>query len=172
MPRPKTKAELIEVSRANYRRLLDHIDALSPIAQQADFKPGTMNRNIRDVLAHLHHWHGLLLDWYRIGMAGDKPIMPAEGHTWKTLPALNREIWERYRTSSLSEARTDLQRSFEDAQAIIDRHSDAELFTKKHYGWTGSTSLGAYLISATSSHYDWARKLIKRGATNESKKEP
>ncbi|MEL6140134.1 MAG: ClbS/DfsB family four-helix bundle protein, partial [Bacteroidota bacterium] len=30
------------------------------------------------------------------------------------------------------------------------------------YAWTGTTSLGAYLISSTSSHYDWAYKLIKR----------
>ena len=33
---------------------------------------------------------------------------------------------------------------------------------KKKYKWTGSTSLGAYLVSATSSHYDWAYKLIKK----------
>ena len=39
---------------------------------------------------------------------------------------------------------------------------DDELFEKKRYKWTGSTSLGAYLVSATSSHYDWAFKLIKK----------
>ncbi|HOP45228.1 MAG TPA: ClbS/DfsB family four-helix bundle protein, partial [Flavobacteriales bacterium] len=37
-----------------------------------------------------------------------------------------------------------------------------ELFEKKRYRWTGSTSLGAYLVSATSSHYDWALKLIQK----------
>jgi hypothetical protein len=45
---------------------------------------------------------------------------------------------------------------------LICQHSDQELFEKKKYAWTGTTSLGAYLISATSSHYDWATKLIKR----------
>ena len=39
---------------------------------------------------------------------------------------------------------------------------DEELFTKKKYHWTGSTSLGSYLVSATSSHYDWALKLIRK----------
>lgn len=36
-----------------------------------------------------------------------------------------------------------------------------ELFTKRLYSWTGSTSLGAYLVSSTSSHYDWGKK-VKR----------
>ena len=30
------------------------------------------------------------------------------------------------------------------------------------YHWTATTSLGSYLVSATSSHYDWALKLIRK----------
>ena len=96
-------------------------------------------------------------------MSGAKPAMPAEGYTWKTLPDLNRVIWEKYRRTSLKRVRTNLDESFTEIAAVIEVHSDKELFTKKHYTWTGSTSLGAYLISATSSHYDWGLKLIKRG---------
>lgn len=55
------------------------------------------------------------------------------------------------------------QISFEKVFPIIEKHTDEELFTKKKYKWTGSTSLGSYLISATSSHYDWALKLMKKG---------
>ena len=32
---------------------------------------------------------------------------------------------------------------------------------KKKYEWTGTTSLGSYFISATSSHYDWGLKTVK-----------
>ena len=45
--------------------------------------------------------------------------------------------------------------------SLIEKHTDDELFTKKKYEWTGTTSLGAYLISATSSHYDWGLKTVK-----------
>jgi len=45
--------------------------------------------------------------------------------------------------------------------AIIEIHNDDELFTKKKYNWTGTTSLGSYFISATSSHYDWGFGTIK-----------
>jgi hypothetical protein len=36
-----------------------------------------------------------------------------------------------------------------------------ELFAKKAFSWTGTTTLGAYCVSATSSHYDWAIKKLK-----------
>jgi len=45
--------------------------------------------------------------------------------------------------------------------ALIEKHNDDELFTKKKYEWTGTTSLGSYFISATSSHYDWGLKTVK-----------
>jgi hypothetical protein len=62
-----------------------------------DFPEGTLNRNLRDVLGHLHHWHLMLLDWYAVGMSGKKAAMPAEGYKWSETPALNRWIWEQYR---------------------------------------------------------------------------
>ena len=40
--------------------------------------------------------------------------------------------------------------------------SNEELFTKKAFDWTGTTSLGSYCVSATFSHYDWATKDIKK----------
>lgn len=88
--------------------------------------------------------------------------MPAKGYTWKTLPDLNREIWKKYQDLNLQKAKEMLETSFNSVQKIIQKHSHEDLFTKKQYPWTGSTSLGAYLISATSSHYDWAYKLIKK----------
>ena len=162
MPRPKTKEELLKLSRENYRTLITYIDALTPEEQHADFPEGTMNRNIRDVLAHLHEWHLMFLDWYETGMKNEKPDMPAKGYTWRDLPDLNRKIWEEYKDADLEKIRALLHDSYTEIQRIIEHHTNNELFEKKRYKWTGSTSLGAYLVSATSSHYDWAYKLIKK----------
>lgn len=164
MPRPKSKEELLALSEQNYQKLMDFVGTLSPEEQAQEFRLGTMNRNIRDVLAHLHHWHLMMMDWYEVGMRGEKPDMPAKGYTWKTLPDLNLLIWEKYQSTSLASAKTLLDKSHKQVQAIIQKHSDEELFTKKQYSWTGSTSLGQYLISNTSSHYDWGLKLVKRGS--------
>lgn len=121
-----------------------------------------MNRNIRDLLMHLHHWHLMMLDWYSIGMSGKKPQMPAKGYTWKTTPELNQWILEKYSQSTLDEAKESCRLSFQRVLAMIKNHSDQELFEKKRYKWTGTTSLGSYVVSATSSHYEWAIKLIKK----------
>ncbi|SMO79197.1 ClbS/DfsB family four-helix bundle protein [Gracilimonas mengyeensis] len=166
MARPKSKEELKLQSTENYFKLIEFVEQLEQEDQQAEFPEGYLNRNISDVLCHLHQWHLMMLEWYRTGMKGEKPDMPAKGYTWKTLPDLNREIWEQYRDTPLDEAKSMLHSSFADLQYIIDKHTDEELFEKKRYPWTGSTSLGAYLISATSSHYDWALKLIKKCLKN------
>lgn len=45
---------------------------------------------------------------------------------------------------------------------LVEPFSDEELFTKGYLTWTGNSTLASYWISATSSHYDWAIKKIKR----------
>ena len=162
MPKPKTKDELLHLSQENFQKLFHFIEQMSKEEQARAFPKGTMNRNIRDVLAHLHHWHLLFLNWYEVGMAGGKPDMPATGYTWKMNAQLNRWIWQQYQDMALEQAKIKLKESFNGVKKIINKHSQEELFEKKRYHWTGSTSLGAYLISATSSHYDWALKLIKK----------
>lgn len=160
MARPTTKEELLHLSQANYKKLNDLIESISD--PNKEFHEGTMNRNIRDVLAHLHHWHLMMLNWYEVGMKGEKPEMPAKGYSWKDTPELNKEIWKKYQKVDFNEAKSLLNNSYQDIQKIIEKHTNEELFEKKKYKWTGTTSLGSYLISATSSHYDWAIKLIKK----------
>ena len=162
MARPKNKAELLDLSKKNYESLIEIIENLSRDEQNKEFPKGTMNRNIRDVLMHLHHWHLMMLEWYTVGMKGGKPAMPAKGYTWKTIPELNKWIWEKYKHIPIEDAKVNVRSSYMKVRSLIEEHSDEELFEKKRYKWTGSTSLGSYLISATSSHYDWGIKLIKK----------
>ncbi|MBL7938145.1 MAG: ClbS/DfsB family four-helix bundle protein [Flavobacteriales bacterium] len=165
MPRPTTKKELLAQSHAQHAALTTLIDGLSLADRERAFKPGTMNRNIRDVLGHLHHWHTLMLAWYAVGMKGGKPEMPVKGYTWATTPELNRWIHGQYMDLSLKKVRALFERSHAQVMALIEAHTDADLFTKKRYPWTGSTSLGANFVSCTSSHYDRALKLICKGST-------
>ena len=92
MSRPTTRDDLLEASAAEYLRLVGLVDSLTPEQAEAEFPFEDRDRNIRDVLAHLHEWHLMLLGWYRAGLEGVKPAIPAEGHSWQTLPALNRLI--------------------------------------------------------------------------------
>ncbi len=76
--------------------------------REYEFPEGTLNRNVSDVLTHLHHWHLMMLKWYEVGMAGEKPEMPAIAYTWKTVPELNRWIHQEYQNTSLGTARVKL----------------------------------------------------------------
>ncbi len=160
MARPTNKEELIKLSRDNFKKLFDLIGTMEN--EIVEFPVGTLNRNVRDVLTHLHHWHLMMMDWYNVGMKGEKPDIPAKGYTWKDTPSLNKKIWEDYQRVSLKDSKNLLKNSYTEIQQIIEKHTNEELFEKKKYKWTGTTSLAAYLISATSSHYDWAIKVIKK----------
>jgi len=166
MPRPTTKAELLSASAKGFAELNALIDALPPAQREREFKPGAMNRNVRDVLGHLHHWHLLFLDWHAVGMKGNKPHMPAEGYSWAQTSELNHSIHAMYSDVSLRTVRSRFAISHAKVNTIIAHHSNAELFIKKRFAWTGSTSLGAYLVSATSSHYQWAIRLIKKASVH------
>jgi hypothetical protein len=162
MPRPKSKTELEELSSKNFERLSEILKTYSAEQLTKEFPQQYLNRNVRDVLSHLHHWHLMFLDWYGTGMKGGKPEMPAKGYTWKMTPELNRAIQKQYHNTRLDDILKRLNKSHRQIQNIIDKHSNEELFEKKRYAWTGSTSLGQYLVGATSSHYDWAIRLINK----------
>jgi len=89
-----------------------------------------LNRNIRDILARLHHWHLLMLDWYQVGMAGVKPDIPAKSYTWETLPDLNREIRKKYTNTNtdLGEVQKMLNDAFAKIEKILQKHSNEEPF--------------------------------------------
>lgn len=164
LPRPTDKTGLLELSDAKLRKLLDFIESLPGELKDATFENDELNdrdKTVADVVCHLHEWHQMMAQWYDVGMSGGKPAIPADDVTWKTLPVLNRRIYEKYEGTELSRAVMLLEQSHETMKSLIRRHTDEELFTKAKYAWTGSTSLGAYLISATSSHYDWALKTVR-----------
>jgi hypothetical protein len=164
MPRPTNKIELLSLSDENFTKLLTFIEILPKEYQIKSYVNNELNdrdKTIADVICHLHEWHIMMKNWYKIGMSGKKPAIPAEDVTWQTLPVLNHRIYEKYKGTELNEAIKLFKKSHKEILEIIQKHSDDELFTKKKYLWTGTTSLGAYLVSATSSHYDWALKTIR-----------
>jgi hypothetical protein len=75
---------------------------------------------------------------------------------------MNIVFWEKHQDTPLKKAIALIEKSHSDTMKLIDLFSNEELFTNKYFSWTGTTSLGAYCVSATSSHYDWAMKKIKK----------
>ncbi|MCL2090505.1 MAG: ClbS/DfsB family four-helix bundle protein [Micrococcales bacterium] len=162
MPRPTTRDELLVAAAAGYDKVVAFVAALPAEQREAEFAFDDRDRNVRDVVAHLVAWQRMMRRWYDEGMADRKPAIPGEGYTWKTLPELNQVVWADAQGIGLVEAMAALSQTHQDMTSLVEAHTDDELFTKKRYRWTGTTSLGAYLVSATSSHYDWAMTKLRK----------
>jgi hypothetical protein len=171
MSRATTKTELIVSAGGQFDKLWNLMDSMNEEQQRATFSDEMAaagkeahwgrDKNLRDVLVHLYEWHQLLLRWANANRGGDaKPFLPAP-YTWTNYAPMNAGFWEKHQNTPLAEAKEMLKESHREVISLIESFSDKELFTKKHFTWTGTTSLGAYCISATSSHYDWAIKKIK-----------
>ncbi|MDR0334569.1 MAG: ClbS/DfsB family four-helix bundle protein [Methanomassiliicoccaceae archaeon] len=172
MSRAATKTELIDAAEAQFDKLLRMIGSMSADERDMGFCFGedakrkeahwARDRNLRDVLVHLHEWHLMVGRWHHEGtVKGGMPAVPGEGYTWRTLPDLNRKIWEKYQDVPLNDSETMLRESHAMIMKIVAAHTDAELFSRGLYKWTGNNALGAYFVSCTASHYEWAMTKIK-----------
>ena len=162
MARPTTKTQLLEQSEENFKKLFALINSLTTDEQEKTFFFEDRDRNIRDVLVHLYEWHQLLLNWVKSNLKGNKINFLPEPYNWKTYPQMNVEFWKKHQTTPYQEAISILQKSHVEVMRLIDTFTNEQLFTRKFFDWTGTTSLGSYCVSATSSHYDWAMKKIKK----------
>ena len=172
MPRPTTKPVLLKTAREQFEKMWLLIDSMTDDERAATFKFGDgfnkkeahwkRDKNIRDVLVHLYEWHQLLLNWVTANTSGNvKPFLP-EPYNWKTYGDMNVAFWEKHQSTSYADSRAMLFDSHKKVLDLIERFSTGELFEKRHFKWTGASSLGSYCVSATSSHYDWAIKKIKQ----------
>ena len=162
MPRPTTKADLIQAANEQFAKLWTLIGEMSDEEKSADIVPNERDKNVRDVLVHLYEWHCLLLNWIQSNTNGKPaPFLPAP-YNWKTYPQMNVAFWEKHQNTSYTDAEAMLKKTHKEVMAIIETFSNEDLFSKGAFDWTGTTTLGSYCVSATSSHYDWAMKDIKK----------
>lgn len=168
MARPTTRLELLEAASASFVRLTELWDGFTPEQARAPFPPELLagrteahwrrDRCLRDVVVHLYEWHNLVTEWVGANRAGVSAGFFPAGYTWRNYGALNELFVDRHQATTYEVARELLAASHQQVLALIESFSNEELFTKKYFDWTGTTSLGSYFVSSTSSHYEWAAK--------------
>ncbi|WP_307480651.1 ClbS/DfsB family four-helix bundle protein [Cytobacillus purgationiresistens] len=155
----KSEKEILLLnSDMNFKSLLEIIDSVPTRKRGTSIETQERDKNFRDVLMHLYEWHAMLERWYREGMDGDIPFMPAAGYKWNTINLLNKQIWEKYQDVTLNQAIKKLKLSHDRVMELIKLHTDEELITKKYYKWTKTSNLYTYFAANTSHHYIWAIK--------------
>lgn len=168
MPRPKNKRELIEQANENYEKMWNLINSLPDNKRFENFELSgkeahwKRDKNIRDILIHLYEWQQLLINWIKSNQAGKEKSFLPKPYNWKNYSEMNIEFWKNHQKTSDEDAAKMLEKSHKDTMKLIAKFSDEELFQKAFFTWTGTTNLGSYAISATSSHYDFAIKKLKK----------
>jgi hypothetical protein len=172
MPRATTKTELITAANDQWDKMWKLIDAIPGGAQAVVFNFDNdpklkeahwqRDKNLRDVYTHLYEWHQLLLKWTAANLGGEAKPFLLEPYNWKTYGDMNVEFWKKHQSTAFEDAITMLYDSHAKVMALIETFNDDELFEKKHFSWTSTSTLGSYCVSVTASHYDWAMKKIKQ----------
>ena len=166
MPRPQTKSDLLEATELNYTKLLELIGSMTEteLGTEFDFSSDpkkkeahwSRDKNLRDVLIHLHEWHNLMIEWVANNRAGSRKPFLMEGYNWKTYGQMNLVFWQRNQSVSLEEALEQFKESHRKVMELIESMSNEELFQKNAFDWVGGSTIGSYFVSVTASHYDWA----------------
>lgn len=152
---------MLAAAETSYSQLLKLFSEFSRRQLAGEFPFPHRDRGVRDVLAHLYEWHLLFLTWYSAGMEGRIVPMPAPGYAWKDTPRLNSILRDKRQSTSLKQIRSKLHKTHHQLVQRVKDNESRELFEKRRYSWTGSTSLGPFLTSATSAHYNWAINLLQ-----------
>src|SRR5659263_370805 len=109
MPKPTNKQELLDEAEKEYEALKKQLAEFTP---EEMVRPGVIGVwSIKDILAHLLEWQRMYMGWYEAGLRGEKPATPAKGYNWSELPALNQDIYERYKDAKLDNVRNQLETS-------------------------------------------------------------
>jgi hypothetical protein len=159
MAHPGTRTELLEQTRTERDSLLDRLAGLSP---EEAVRPGPYGWSARDFVAHLADWERLLFGWYETDRRGQRPAVPAEGYTWRTMDALNEDLRQRHLQESMAEVTADWRRSSARLIEFVEKLPEDDLFGKKRFAWTGTSTLAGYVYECGANHYRWAAREIEK----------
>jgi len=165
MIRANNKKELVEYSRKYFQEILDYVENLPDEIKDTIFTNGELNerdKTVSDVICHLHEWHIMLGNWYKIGMKGKMPEMPMEGYNWRELTKVNEIIYTKYKGTEIKDAIKMFKEGHNKMMKILEEHNNKELFETISYEWTGKTTLGRFFDSNMSHHYQWGLKTLRR----------
>jgi len=176
MGSPTSKHDLVTATIEYYDKLhkliakLSETELSTPFDFSEDVKKKEAHwkrdKNLRDILIHLYEWHQLLLTWIQANEKGENKSFLPEPYNWRTYGDMNVEFWQKHQDTSLEEAKALLEQSHREVLNLAEQFTDEELFSKGIYKWVGGSTLGAYFVSATSSHYTWAMKKLKAHMKN------
>lgn len=156
---PATRDAIVAAAVRTLADLEHAVHAVPPADRDAPLPGENRDRDLRDILNHLHAWHVLLVGWLDDDAAGRAPAYPADGYDWASLDALNLALRDRYRDVDLDAARDRLRASHTAVLDRVQRLDDADLFDVTRHPWLDGP-LAEPVHECLGGHYEWALEAI------------
>lgn len=169
MAYPQDKKSLIATAQEDYEALIAALDAADPAALNTPFVESSkpvkcatfqQGNDVKDLLVHILEWQRLQVAFVNnIRMGTPKDFIPDPYR--KDYKEMDRINFEKHRSTSLESALSMLRESHAEMLKLMESFSEEELFGKKVFKVTYTTTMAAYFVSVTSSPYGQSLKKIK-----------
>lgn len=155
-----TKIQLLDAVR-HERELLDTV--LARLTPEQFTQPGVEGDwTVKDVLAHIAYWEGVMVSWLETALAGQTPDRPAHGFTWEMIHELNAANYSAHKDLPLAEVRSKYERSYAVALAALAAAPEAALLTPGYFAWAAGRPFLVWIEANTTEHYAEHRDDIER----------
>lgn len=169
MPQPQDKSSLLEQAQQSYSTLMDLITSTESKPLETDFEPlpastkcttFAQGNNLRDLLAHAYEWQQLQSAFVANIRNGQPQDFIPDPYR-KNYKEMDQANWQRHQSTPLDKSIALLQGSHKEMIDLMETFTQDELFGKKVFKVTYTTTMAAYFISVTISPYTQILKRLK-----------
>jgi len=144
-----------------FAQLEADLDRVPRTLVRAQTLPGHVKNTMMspaELVSYLIGWNEEVLTWHERRAAGLPDELPAAGIKWNQLGLLAQRYYDAYRDEQWEELRAHLESAKDSLLALIESHTDAELYGNQWYGkWT----MGRMISLNSSSPYVNARGRLR-----------
>lgn len=169
MAQPTDKQSLIALAQEGFNLLMQALSAADSKALETPFLPQEtkakcttfqQGENMRDVLTHIYEWQCLQAAFVANIRNGEpRDFIPDPYRkNYKEMDEVNRL---KHQSTTLAQAIDMLSQSHPEMIQLMASFSDDELFGKKVFKVTYTTTMAAYFVSVTTAPYSQALKRLK-----------
>jgi len=109
--------------------------------------------SVKDIMAHITSWEGLMIGWLKTTKLGEIPQMLPPGLTWDDLDIWNDRIYSENKDMPLSLVIDNFHASHQIALKTVEGFSEDELMNPDRYAWRDGKPLATIVAANTYWHY-------------------
>lgn len=154
-----SRTKLLQMIHREREALEKTLDRLNP---QQMIEPGVEGDwSVKDLLAHIAAWEGMMVSWIAESLRDQVPDRPAPGTAWDDLDRLNAQLYAENKDRPLDEVLTDSRASFKRALETVETLTEQDLIDPDRFPWRKGDPMWHMVAANTCWHYEEHRQTIE-----------